>query len=126
MISLCCTASSVLQESFDVPDQVDSVVIESSGQQTSSVTTIKSESQISQALSISAGISVDTAKAGFSSSASYAEMQVRGQMLYTHIISPCNFLKIIMCILEIFGMKELVHIQKNILRLRFTVKDYFV
>lgn len=62
-------------ESFDVPDQVDSVVIESSGQQTSSVTTIKSESQISQALSISAGISVDTAKAGFSSSASYAEMQ---------------------------------------------------
>lgn len=71
-------AVSVLQTTYDVPDQVDSVMPETGGQQSSEVNIIKSESQIKNSLSVSVGIGVETGKVGFSASSSYSKMQVSG------------------------------------------------
>ncbi|XP_025102371.1 perivitellin-2 67 kDa subunit-like [Pomacea canaliculata] len=62
-------------ETYEVPDQMDSVTIESSGQQSSNAQIIKSESQIKDALAVSVGVGVETGKVGFSASSSYAKMQ---------------------------------------------------
>lgn len=72
-----CASFSALQTTYDVPDQVDSVITERSGQQNSQVHIIKSESQIKDSLSVSVGIGVETGKVGFSASTSYSKMQVR-------------------------------------------------
>lgn len=75
MTSSCCASIFVLKETYEIPDQVDTVTIESTGQQSSSVEIIKSETQIKDSLAVNVG--VETAKVSFSASSSYAKMQVR-------------------------------------------------